>query len=542
MSNRVLEYIISARDRASAIVQGFGETVKRTAKTVSQSPLDTDRWKKLREELKEFQTSGRHSAGYQQIGKDAGAAAPQIDRMSNAMSGGIRTALGLRVALRGGQEAIGGMINAVHGLSQAMPAIATRFAGGIAAFGVGWQIGKAFENTLHLSDRFGKLFRDKLKDIAAKSREQFDLMNNVRLDGLKRELEDVARLVDVVAAGIEKSANRTQRFYDAVADLTRSKLETELQPGPARDAQMAGINRSAALTAIDAETGAAAKRRAELNAARVVIDEELRDLEHRMAQAQGRYDKLRGEIDKSQFAPNDPARGRRIREARNELDSANSTIRPEITSLERQREAILQQIEDLQSTIDLKPIRIAIAENKYKAALSEAAEQEQKDAKELAKQQAQDAKELAREQQQAQREALAEWKRTRNEQIDQEADRIRRQLDVGRETENGMRDRLLRAQSASAQAWGWYRNRDSFRAQLAEEKANAEAEKQFARDSQKLQRIRGWESAKLGEDMEVVRRVVMARREEAAAAAALVKIEANTRLLDAKLDELIRMK
>ena len=79
--------------------------------------------------------------------------------------------------------------------------------------------------------------------------------------------------------------------------------------------------------------------------------------------------------------------------------------------------------------------------------------------------------------------------------------------------------RLQAAIAAESQAWGWYRNRDAWKAQLAEEKANAEAEKQFEKDFDHLKRFRSsWRTnTNLSEDEEIVRRVGLAREQREAA-------------------------
>lgn len=78
---------------------------------------------------------------------------------------------------------------------------------------------------------------------------------------------------------------------------------------------------------------------------------------------------------------------------------------------------------------------------------------------------------------------------------------------------------LEAAMQKSAQAWGWYRDKDSLAAQIAEERADAEAQRQFAKDFERLKsRRRDWRTADdLGLDDEAVRRVGVAREEEAAA-------------------------
>ncbi len=83
---------------------------------------------------------------------------------------------------------------------------------------------------------------------------------------------------------------------------------------------------------------------------------------------------------------------------------------------------------------------------------------------------------------------------------------------------------LAAAQAESSRAWGWYRNRDSLAAQLDEERADAAARAQFQRDFDRLRSRRpDWRTAadydpdnfrslSLGET--AVKRVALAREEE----------------------------
>jgi len=68
------------------------------------------------------------------------------------------------------------------------------------------------------------------------------------------------------------------------------------------------------------------------------------------------------------------------------------------------------------------------------------------------------------------------------------------------------------------------------------------AQVQFEKDSDRLRRMTNWRSRSLGAEQEAVRRVIFAREEEAKAEQALLAIEANTRDLAQKLDQLISMK
>ena len=107
-----------------------------------------------------------------------------------------------------------------------------------------------------------------------------------------------------------------------------------------------------------------------------------------------------------------------------------------------------------------------------------------------------------------------------------------------------MQKRLSTAQAQVQKAWGWYRDKDSMKKQMEEEKNQAKAEVQFEKDLDRLARRKGdWRTAKgLSVDDEATRRLGVAKEEERNAQKALTQIEENTRDLSKKLDELLSMK
>ena len=109
------------------------------------------------------------------------------------------------------------------------------------------------------------------------------------------------------------------------------------------------------------------------------------------------------------------------------------------------------------------------------------------------------------------------------------------------EQEKNAQARLAAAQSAVQRAWGWYRNKDSMKAQLDEEKANAEAERQYEKDFEKLRYRRDWRTAKnLSVDQEATRRVALAKEEEAAAKKAVAETAANTKRAADAVEEIAK--
>lgn len=130
------------------------------------------------------------------------------------------------------------------------------------------------------------------------------------------------------------------------------------------------------------------------------------------------------------------------------------------------------------------------------------------------------------------RERLALEKRISSERL-----RLMRSELADRRAEQSQAEaRLSAAMAQESTAWGWYRNRDSWTAQLAEERADAEAQKQFAKDFDRLRRFnKGWRTAdNLSDEDELIRRVALAREERAAAEAyARQTAEAAERAADA---------
>jgi hypothetical protein len=108
----------------------------------------------------------------------------------------------------------------------------------------------------------------------------------------------------------------------------------------------------------------------------------------------------------------------------------------------------------------------------------------------------------------------------------------------------GAKAEAREARKNTAQAWGWYRNRDSLRAQMREEKEEARAQKQFDEDYKKLERRRpNWrEAANLNIGEEATKRVALAREGEDRADKSLVAIEGHARETKEMLRALLEAK
>ncbi len=216
-------------------------------------------------------------------------------------------------------------------------------------------------------------------------------------------------------------------------------------------------------------------------------------------------------------------------EAKKERAAARAERRREREAQEARRAA--QEEERIQES--LAEGQRKTDETNAKAAAEKRAAEEKKAAEKAAAERARlDAQEAARRERERQKEL---------------ADRIKdhqKLLAAERAEESKSRAAVSAAESKLQQAWGWYRDKESMRTQLEEEKAEAAAQKQYEKDLQRLKdRRRDWRKAEnLSVDEEAVRRVALAREEKEAAEKHLAEIEKNTADLAAKLDELLAMK
>lgn len=230
---------------------------------------------------------------------------------------------------------------------------------------------------------------------------------------------------------------------------------------------------------------------------------------------------VKGEIPEEEAAAN--------AEAKKERAAARAERRREREAQEARRAA--QEEERIQES--LTEGQKKKDERNAKAAADKRAEEEKKAAEKAARERERlDAQEAARRERERQAELAA---RIRDHQ---------KLLAAERAEETKTRSAVSAAESKLQQAWGWYRDKDSMAAQLAEEKSDAQARKQFEKDFERLKdRRRDWRKAEnLSVDDEAVRRVALAREEKEAAERHLAEIEKNTANLAEKLDELLQVK
>ena len=227
-----------------------------------------------------------------------------------------------------------------------------------------------------------------------------------------------------------------------------------------------------------------------------------------------------------------------------DLDGAGAEMkerkREEAAKKRREREAKKEAESAKREEEEKKRIADSLAEGQKKTEeknSKEAAEKAAKEKEKADKKATENAKKLAEEEARL-RARLAE------KELQDNIKRKQREIAEANKAESAAQSAKSKAESKLQQAWGWYRDKDSMRAQLEEEKAEAAAQKQFEKDFAKLKdRRRDWRKAEnLSVDDEAVRRVALAKEEKAAAEKHLAEIEKNTADLAEKLDNLISMK
>ena len=163
-----------------------------------------------------------------------------------------------------------------------------------------------------------------------------------------------------------------------------------------------------------------------------------------------------------------------------------------------------------------KSIREMLDEQMAEATARKADEEAQKLAEKKALAEERYAEQLAREEERARIEIEKAIARERERLQRELLDEYRKGLVDAQAAEADAQRHLDEAERKEQQAWGWYRDRDSWKAQLKEERDEAAAQKQFDKDFAKLKdRHRDWRTAKLGDDDELIKRVALAREEKA---------------------------
>ena len=441
---------------------------------------------------------------------------------------------------------VGKLSGAINQLTQGTgflgKALSSVFAGGF------WTAGAA---AIRAAFDLIKSQYDKIKE----ELENYRKMNLQTIESVTKSLEEYKIEIEEVANAerdaAEKGLNAKQREIDLTNRLTKATTELARQKRIAAGEDEKTVNAEAdAQNASAAAKSAREKSDAKINAAYrridIATDERDRALEEleKLRQAKDNFAEDWEFDDPEQQKAQRKLRrtmNDKIEQARRTAEKADLRIVDEEKNLEdekKNREALEMELEaaDLKRTNDKKKREEEVAKAGEKK-VKELADKEAA-AREAA------AKKAAETQKKLDAEAAAARERQAQKELDQKIKNHQKLLAAENKAEGDARTAQAKAETKLQRAGGWYRDKDSMRAQLEEEKAEAAAQKQFEKDFAKLKsKRRDWRTAEnISVDDEAVRRVGMAREEKAAADKHLAEIEKNTADLAKKLDELLQVK
>ena len=436
---------------------------------------------------------------------------------------------------------------------------------------------------------WGKI-KEGAEEAAKKAKQAFE----DSLSSVKSNVSSAAESFAAMSSSIDTAISKFDTMTNKVRELTKAEIELAKQQAIANGMDASAANAAAADLAAQVDTEAEEARlnnEIKLNQKRVdeakkteqEITAQIEAANKTRAEAEAKYQAEREKYIKANSKTStfqgtqyggvwiesyDNSAERREKEgkafdeseegrkAREDVTKADENIK----NAEKEREKIQAAADKASAAIENANTAIATLETKREARelaaqneLTAKVKEEQKktdeaNAKAKAEKEAEAkekaAKKAAETQKKLDAEAAAARERQAQKELDQKIKNHQKLLAAENKAEGDARAAQSKAESKLQQAWGWYRDKDSMRAQLEEEKAEAAAQKQFEKDFAKLKsKRRDWRTAEsLSVDDEAVRRVALAREEKEAADKHLAEIEKNTADLAKKLDELLQVK
>ena len=429
-------------------------------------------------------------------------------------------------AMGSADGAAGKMANAISGVAGMAVAFGPV---GAAIAGVQAAIGAVAD---YFVDKANKML-EKAKELGAKMTLNLSKLKEVKFDSLVSDLARVAKATDRAADAFDRMAkakealtaaeNRTAAASDSseIADMKRQMAEDVVNSSEDDKDRIAAAwkykiaEKEAELTERSAERQLQADEESlHLAEERLALTERnAAKLEEAAARAMKEHDMMRdlfGETDKNYVKQYETA----AKQAKERADAAHVSVERQRDELEALRQNKAAADIERGNRVSEAHTATISAESEYRSAEDRKAKKDEQTAREAAEK-------IARQQKEYDDKRLKDERDARmrlEHEIAAERKRLSREISDSQRDEAAARDRLAAAQSAVHQAWGWYRDKDSLKAQLEEEKTDAEAEKQFEKDFDKLKFRRDWREAKnLSLDQEAVRRVALAREEEKAA-------------------------
>lgn len=571
MSSRVVEYIIRAKDATKAAVKAakdrviqLGETARREKVEIhaedKATPVVRETAKRIKQEAES--AAKAVSAAARQAADGAGDGAGQLEqRVREASSKIVGNFLGLPgpvgnvfsfIADTGSKAflGIGAAVSILYKTASAIAdAMAEKWKRITQTIADNWSAA-----TARMGEMIGRVGKDldRQNDAIARAQEMRRAMGEVDASGeaAGRALAREREMRDLLAGGGTSAEADAMRKRWEEQDKYLALKEQELDI----DRQLEDEDERILQRARDLETLKEAEKRAMDELAAVNAD--VARIAERANEAEAsnwpaRRQRITDEVKMLGAAAD--ARSKAALQAlmsvgdrREAVENADEEGRALADRLVKQKEILATQRESLRVSI-----ANADAYDEARAAEEEAAraeEEARREAERAAQEEQRRQEQLAREQERI----LADLERERERMAEKAYRReVKLAQDAAQESaraESDARSRLDAANQRVAQAWTWYRDKDSMQAHIDDVLAQREAEKQWEKDFKRLQsRFRGstWKDVDIGKlsaEEEAVRQVALAKEEQAAAQKALDAIEENTRNLAEKLDELLTMK
>jgi len=499
--------------------------------------------------------------------KDAGikATSQQVDKLAEKVKNANRE------MQKAGNESVGS-IGKVQGplgkLQDALGGVTGKFLAVVAAFKTGWEIGTwirekivwpmmGWKSTIdEIKEKNAELERDRAS--AAKSYQE--ATNTITAywdaqvsgaDRAKKSIDDAtaaylklqsaqgkviaaendakmlgmqrAKFDDMAGAASPEEAAALGKHHDILIAEERTKqqiAEFDRQQVIAAEkldkADQARYQARQKLHQLSKEEEAVEKRLAYANSQNAAVELGYGESERLASDLEAKIEKIKADI---------KATGEEIRKRTADIEAANL----ELSAGPQERENIQKRAE----------LELDEKKKAYDEYVTHVYEEQQKAAQE----------EWQREQQEIQKRVAdekAQRARMEQELAQQRLADLKTELSERQREEGAARSRQGAAGSNLTRAWGLYRNQSSMQALIDEQKAQAEAEKQWQKDFDRLRsRRRDWRTAEFGSLSaadESVRQVALAKEEKEAADRAVIETAENTRELAEKLDELLKVK
>lgn len=354
----------------------------------------------------------------------------------------------------------------------------------------------------------------------------------MRAEGISALLSDLKKhLFDIGDAALKKAtteAERAAKAFDALANAYLKVAKAKDATAKAGDdAAIAGMRRDKA-TAMNAAGGSEAAAIAgadwDVKIAQAQLDAAKRETE--AAAQRSRDEEYQNGIRLDAAKANEEAAKIALEQAKKDEEFLR-----DVTNLEEEHQHALQNLALAEKTM-ADAINARVTAQANLEASGEAVKQSQfamaaklADAAAAVENATRQRRELLEAQKKAQETARKREEEEARKKADAEAkDRQRREYArMQREaqarlsgTQSGVNAAQRQADASQRRAdtaWGWYRSADAWRNQRQEEQDEAKAQRQFAKDFERLQKRQDWRTAKLGDKDELVRRVALAREQ-----------------------------